>query len=298
MIAKYLQEHSPKKAPKSHVRDRSLANHLLQHFGGYTLHEISPHLIYQYKVKRLQEGAAPKTLNNELFLMGHAFNLASKEWEWIRENPVKKVSKEKVNNVIDRWLTFQEEERLLAASPEWLREIILFALNTGMRQGEILDLQWPMVDLSRKTVTILEQKNKGKDTLPLNASALEVLKRRGRVRSIKSNLVFYNGNQNRINARNLQRAFDSVLKKAGIEKFRFHDLRHTWATRLIQAGVDSYTVQRLGRWKSSTMVMRYAHHCAESLRRGAETLDRLCKKSSTNLAQSNKKRLTPVELTP
>lgn len=247
-------------------------------------------VIYGYKVGRRKEGAAPKTINNELVLMHHAYNLAMKEWEWVSDNPVSKVSKEKVNNEIIRWLTPDEERRLLGASPNWLKEIIVFALNTGLRQGEILELIWNQVDLSKKTFTILEQKNKGKDTLPLNKTAMEILIVKDKVRSIKNSLVFYNGNGNRIDKSNLSRAFRSVVKKARIEKFRFHDLRHTWATKLIQNGVDIYTVQRLGRWKTIQMVMRYAHHHAESLRSGVEVLDRMPNEISTILAQSHEER--------
>jgi hypothetical protein len=86
-------------------------------------------------------------------------------------------------------------------------------------------------------------------------------------------------------ARNLLRAFYPAMRKAGITRFRFHDLRHTFATRLIQAGVDVYTVQKLGRWKTISMVLRYAHHQPESLRGGAEVLDRLRRESGTKLAQ-------------
>lgn len=93
----------------------------------------------------------------------------------MKENPVKKVSKEKANNMIERWLTLEEEQKLLASSPRRLKEIITFAINTGLLLSEILDLKWPRVDLSRKTITILEeQKNKGRDTLPLSEGALTV----------------------------------------------------------------------------------------------------------------------------
>jgi len=133
----------------------------------------------------------------------------------------------------------------------------------------------PRVDLSRKTITILEeQKNKGKDTLPLNENAKKILEGRRRLSS-GSEYVFYNGNCGRIDGGDLRRAFYSVAKKAKIKRLRFHDLRHTFATRLVQAGVDIYTVQRLGRWKNISMVMRYAHHYPESLRSGVEVLDKL-----------------------
>jgi integrase len=176
-------------------------------------------------------------------------------------------------------------------SPGWLKEIITFAINTGLRMSEILDLRWPQVDLSRKTITILEeQKNRGRDTLPLSEGALAVLKERARVRSIKTDLVFMTGNATRIESRNLHRAFYGALEKSKIKHLRFHDLRHTFATRLVQAGVDLYTVQKLGRWKTVSMVMRYAHHHPESLRCGVEALDKL-KKVSTILAQSTTKGL-------
>jgi integrase len=275
MMEKYLEEHSKKnKAPRSYQRDKSLRKHLVDFFGELPLVEITPSLIGAYKVKRREEGASPRTVNYELALMSHAFNLAIREWEWIQENPVKKVSKEKVNNHVERWLTFAEEKKLLESSSDWLKEIIIFAINTGLRQSEILDLKWPQVDLARRTITILEQKNQGRDTLPLNENAKKILEARRKLAN-GSEYVFYNGNSGRIDGGNLRRAFYSVAKKAKIRRLRFHDLRHTFATRLVQAGVDLYTVQKLGRWKNISMIMRYAHHYPESLRSGVEVLDKL-----------------------
>jgi len=290
MMERYMEEHSARnKAPTSHTRDKSLKDHLVGFFGDLTLAEITPNLISEYKTKRRDEVAAPQTVNNELGLMSHAFNLAIREWEWVKENPVKKVSKEKVNNLIERWLTLEEQKNLLASSPNWLQEIVLFAVNTGLRQGEILDLKWSQVDLTRKTITILEQKNQGKDTLPLNESALGVLEERSKDRHGETEYVFHTRNCTRILSPNLQQAFYSALRKSGIEKLRFHDLRHTFATRLVQAGFDLYTVQKLGRWKNISMIMRYAHHYPESLRSSVEVLDKIGRKISTNLAQPSEK---------
>ncbi len=148
-------------------------------------------------------------------------------------------------------------------------------MNTGLRQGEILSLRWSQIDSGRRTLTILEQKNRGRDTLPLNGKAVEVLRRRAKIRHIKTDLVFYSGNGTRINDGNLRRAFYSAVRKAGIERLGFHDLRHTCFTRMVQAGVDPYTVQRPGRWKGISMVMRYAHHSPESLRGGVEAIDKV-----------------------
>ena len=295
-MEKYMAEHSARnKAQTSHIRDRSLKDHLLNCFGDLTLTEITPKLISEYKTKRREEEAAPKTINNELILMGHAFSLAVKEWEWVRDNPVSRVSKEKVNNQVERWLTFEEEKRVVAASPKWLQEIVTFAVETGLRLGEILNLRWPQVDLFRRTFTILEQKNKDIDTLPLNKTAMEILKARVKVRHIRSNYVFLNRVGGKINQRNVIRAFHTALKRLknpAIAPCRFHDLRHTFATRLVQAGKDIYTVQKLGRWKTISMVTRYAHHYPESLRSGIEALDLVREEISTNLAQSKEKEVT------
>lgn len=294
MAEKYLKEHSRRnKTPKSYRRDIELAAHLNQFFSDTVLTEITPRKIAEYKVMRRNEGAAPRTINYELSFISHAFNLAIREWEWLNDNPVSRVSREKVVDTRERWLTFEEEERLLKASPGWLSELVIFSVETGLRQSEVLNLRWPHVDLFRKTITILEQKNRGKDTLPLSERAFEVLKARAKVRRIKNDLVFYNQNGGVIDARDLLRSFYSAVKKAGLEPLRWHDLRHTFATRLVQAGVDLYTVQKLGRWKEIKMVERYAHHYPESLRRGVEILERARQESVTILSQLGVDRVGP-----
>ncbi|PKN33229.1 MAG: site-specific integrase [Deltaproteobacteria bacterium HGW-Deltaproteobacteria-19] len=291
LMDRYMKEHSAvNKAPRSYQRDKVLEKHLRRAFGKMILTEIQPKMIADYKTKRREEGVSPRTINYELILMGHAFNLAMKEWQWVNDNPVMRVRKERVNNIIERWLTLEEEEKLLAASPKWLQEIIIFAIHTGFRQGEILDLKWSQVDFQRRTVTLLEQKNRSVDTLPLNATALGVLQERLRVRSDKTDHVFYSKNFTRIDCCNLIRSFKIAIRNAKIQKLRFHDLRHTFATRLVQNGVDLFAVQKLGRWKSTEMIKRYAHHNPESLRARIEVMDTLRKPVITILSQPQKNR--------
>lgn len=286
MMAKYLSEHSaPNKAATSSRRDLSLAKRLLEVFGDMTVTAIGRRHVAAYKAKRRADHAAPKTINNELVLMSHAFTVAIREWEWLNENPVTLVSKERVQNHLERWLTAEEEANLVAVAPGWLREIIIFAIETGLRESEILNLQWSHVDLFRKTIAILEQKNRGRDTLPVSSHALDMLKERARVRQLTCPYVFFNSKGKRIRPSNLWRAFDRARDKAGLTAVRFHDLRHTFATRLVQNGVDLYTVQKLGRWKTLTMVTRYAHHHPESLRAGIATLDQV-RARSTKSSQS------------
>ena len=285
MVEKYMKEYSiPKKA--SSKRDQTSLLHLKPFFGNCLLPEVTPSLLNEYKVMRRLEGATPASINREMALMKHAFSLAVREWEWTRDNPVKKISMEKENNKRDRWLTRDEEKRLLEDAPPWLREIIVFALNTGMRLGEILSLTWKAVDLKRRTAMILKSKNGERRTIPLNEAAIEVLKGKSKIRSLKTNLVFYNENHNQYDYSNLEKAFRSALDKAGIEDFRFHDLRHCFATKLVQRGVDLYKVQLLLGHKTPLMTQRYAHHYPESLREGVEALGQVDEKSITILAQS------------
>ena len=298
LMDKYLVEHSAvNKAASSHKRDKSLSAHLNKVFGEIYLTDIAPKMISEYKTTRRNEGASPRTINYELVLMSHTFNLACGEWELVKENPVKKVEKEKVRNQIERWLSADEEKRLLKASPKWLQEIIVFAINTGMRQSEILDLKWSQIDFSRGTLTISEQKNEETDTLPLNKTALMILEEKFKLRKEEVDYVFTSQNGTRMGKRNLFRAFDNARIRAKVQNFRFHDLRHTFATRLVQKGADLYKVQKLGRWKTLSMVTRYGHHNAESLRSVIEIMDEGIEKGIiTNLAQSQKNQVTRSSL--
>ena len=212
-----------------------------------TITEVTPSLLNEYKVMRRLAGATPATINREMALMKHAYSLAVREWEWTRDNPVKKISMEKENNKRDRSLTDEEEKKLLEGASEWLREIIVFALNTGMRLAEILSLTWKAVDLDRRTAIIFKSKNGERRTIPLNEMASEVVKGRSKVRSRKTDLVFYDENHSEYDYSSLEKAFRSALAKAKIEDFRFHDLRHCFATKLVQRGVDLYKVQLLFR---------------------------------------------------
>lgn len=292
MMDRYMAEHSiPNKA--SSEKDRSSLTHLLPFFGSYRISQIKPSRINEYKGKRRLEEASPCTINRELALMKHAYSLALKEWEWVHDNPVKKVSMEKEPPSRDRWLTDEEEETLLSVSPLWLRPMILFAVETGCRRGEMLSLSWRSVDLSRRVITINRSKTGEKRSIPLTQLAVDVLKEREneKVRSIKEDLVFAYPPGKRVNPYTLKSAFEKAMERAHIEDFRWHDLRHTFASRLAQAGIDPYAIQRLMGHKSFSTTQRYAHHHVESLRRGIETLEARrvqgTKGPSTKLAQSS-----------
>jgi len=226
-----------------------------------------------HKHKRLDGGFKPGTVNRELATMKKAFNLAIKEWEWIKENPVARVSLEQEDKRV-RWLTDEEEKRVLEKCPEWLRELAIFALNTGMRRGEIFSLTWKGVDLFRKTITIFKSKNKEVRTIPMNQRVLDLLKSKSKVRSIKTDLVFHNEKHKPICHSILHRQFHIASNEAGIQDLRWDDLRHCFATKLVREGKDLYKVQKLLGHKTPIMTQRYAHHDIESLRDAVEVLDK------------------------
>lgn len=283
LMERFEQEHIPKKA--SQRAYFGYTKRLRGFFGSLVLAQVTPKVIVQYKNQRYADGVSPATINRELAVMKKAFNLARKEWEWCRDNPVSRVSLEKENNKRDRWLTHEEEARLLAACSPWVKEIVVFALNTGMRMGEILALTWAGVDLFRRTVTVFRSKNGERRTIPVNQTVLEILKEKVRVRSIHQDLVFSSQAGTMVDHNNLRRGFRAAIKTAKIADLHFHDLRHTFATRLTQGGIDLYKVQRLLGHKSPIMTQRYAHHYPETLRDGVEYLDR-AKAVSTISAQS------------
>ena len=138
LMDRYLREHASRRS--GYRRYVNMVTNLAAYFGNPKLDHVTPKTIVAYKNKRYADGVTPATINRELALMKKAFNLACREWEWTKDNPVCRVSMERENNTRDRWLTCEEERRLLAASAPWLQEVIVFAIHTGMRCGEILNL--------------------------------------------------------------------------------------------------------------------------------------------------------------
>ncbi len=239
-------------------------------------------MILSYKNKRLEQGAAQNTILNELGMLRNALNKAKHIWHWIRHNPFSDLQLGLKANFIDRWLTEEEEQLLLekAAGRVYgqLPDIILLDLHTGLSQEELLNLKLTQIDFSRRTLTSTRKKTMKKDkptrTIPLNSVACSILMRRAKLNS-GSKYVFYNSAGNRIDAGRLKREFIKAVKESGIDHFRFHDLRHTFATRLVQKGVDLYKVAKLLGHSSVTVTERYAHHCPESLRTGVEILENI-----------------------
>ena len=162
---------------------------------------------------------------------------------------------------------------------------IVFAIYTGMRMGEILALTWAGVDLFRRTVTVFRSKNGERRTIPVNTTVLDLLKGKYAAHLGTIDIVFHSDSHTPLDGSNIRRALTTALDSAKIQDLHFHDLRHTFATRMVQAGIDLYKVQRLLGHKSPIMTQRYAHHYPESLREGVDALE-AGRSVSTNLAHA------------
>jgi len=269
MVEKYMRK-------DAHSRDATSIKPLKEFFGGFLLCKITTPLVADYQDERL-DGVAEATVYQELSLLRRMFNVARKRWQWVKENPVSDGDLQFSignRNARDRWLTVEEEQVLLAnaTNPIWLRLLLTAALHTGMRRGELLALSWKDVDFEARLIRIEKSKNGEKRSVPMSQTLCDTLKAI-KVRDI-SGRVFP------MSIRSVRCAYDKTLEKTGITDFHFHDMRHAFATRLVQNGVGLYKVQKLLGHKSVTMTQRYAHHYPESLRSSVEVLDHV-----TNLSQ-------------
>lgn len=260
-------------------RDQIFVNHFIPFFKGMMLRQITPMLIEDYKRKR-KEKVSGSTVNKELSCLKHMFNMAIDE-SIVVENPVKKVRFFRENSQKERILTDTEEEELLRHVNGYLKDIIIIALNTGMRRGEILNLKWGNMDLERKFIFVERTKSGKVRNIPMN-SLLENTLVGLWLRKADEEYVFWNTKSGKP-IQDVKKSFKSACREAGIENLRFHDLRHTFATRLVESGVDIVTVAELLGHSSLRMTMRYSHPSPDHKRKAVENLVKTDKRKSPEL---------------
>ncbi len=262
---RWLKEKAHK---KSYRDDVARIRWFTRHLRGRTLDQVSRELIDRL-ISRGLSRRSDRTKDLYVALIRAIFRKAMREWEWIDTMPAFRTYA-KGGKVRVRYLTHGQAEAVLARLPEHQREVVLFALATGLRQRNILDLTWDRVDLDRRLATIEGHDTKNGEALgvPLNEVAVAVLERQ--LGKHKRNVFTYRGKPLRTAN---TRAWRAALKACGIRDFRWHDLRHTWATWLRQNDVPTWVLQELGGWKSETMVRRYAHMSVKHLQPYADQLN-------------------------
>jgi excisionase family DNA binding protein len=252
--------------------DYCLEAHLKPFFGKLDLGAITPLDIERYRAKRLEAGIKKSTSNRELALLKRMFHLAA-DWGYSNENPVAKVKLfSERDNLKERVLTAEEEPKLLAHCAPHLRPIVVFALNTGMRRGEILGLRWDEVDPAGRSVLVKRTKGGRDRIVPLNDAAAGVIKAQ---REKSPGSYVFPSTKGKEFMRTVDHSFRRACRLAGIVGLRFHDLRHTFATRLIRRGADIITVQALLGHYAVTVTQRYTHSGADEKRRAVEALARV-----------------------
>lgn len=254
---------------------------LLDSFGGKRADGITLAEVERFK-HALAERVSVATVNRNLTLLRAIFNRGIRHGR-IESSPMRAMKLDKENNWRRRVLSAVEEPRLMHALPKRLRPLAVAALHTGMRLGELLALTWKDIDLAAGTITIREAKS-GEGRIawmsPVAIATLKTLRRHqirggsagGNLTTMRERYVFQEA---RGSARtSLWRDWHPALRKAKIADLHFHDLRHTYASRLVSDGVDLYTVKTLLGHKTMRMTERYAHVAADHLRQAVARLVR------------------------
>ncbi len=233
-------------------------------FGDTPLAQITTWQIEKWKAeggKRLN----PVTVNRRLTVIKHMFKQAV-EWDLVKSNPATLVKRFTVNSERTRFLSQDEIQTLLETCEKqitspWLLPLVTLALNTGMRKGELLRLKWENLDLERGSITIIQSKTLRRKTIAINEPAREALNWLQENRYGELLLMWPWGDP--IGKVTVYDAFKKACSTAGITDFRFHDLRHTFASHLVMAGVDLVTVKELLGHKTINMTNRYTHLAQE-----------------------------------
>jgi len=282
----YLNTHCKNNNRSWKHADTANIKSLKRYLSGKYLHEITLLDIERFKADRLKEGVTPATVNRALTSLKSLYNRAI-EWGKITENPAQKVRLFRENNQRVRFLEEEEITQLVDVCPEHLRPIVIIALNTGIRKAKILGLKWRDIDIKRNIIHLYNTKNEERREVPMN----DIVKRTLIKVSKHSDSQYIFHNTYGKPYKDIRRVFVAALKKAGIKNFKFHDLRHTFASHLVMSGVDLNTVRELLGHKSLKMTLRYSHLSPQHRQRAVDILCRKLGKNSpetvTNLPQKD-----------
>lgn len=266
LIDRYAKEILPHK-PKSIVAQQAQLNWWKKQIGDYSLADITPALLIEYRSKLLEEPhqrnlkRTSSTANRYFAALSHTFTMAIKEWGWLQDNPILKVTKLKEPRGRTRYLSDDERDRLLkgckASQSPYLYILVALALSTGARKMEIVGLKWQDVDLERSLIFLHDTKNGDKRSLPLVSVAKELMKQHYQQRNDKTDLVFPSKNLKK--PIDIRTPFKTVIKKCEIKDFRWHDLRHSAASYLAMNGASAPEIAAVLGHKTLSMVKRYAH---------------------------------------
>lgn len=285
-LAKRYIEYVDLRNPKRKLWAEQYLEFWIEELGDYVLSDITKTLIIEKRDKLLTskgrnvERRTPATVNRYMTMLSHTFTIAINEWEWLEDHPMRKIAKLPEPRGRIRFLDDDERKRLLIAckdvrGAENLHLLVVLALSTGARHGELINLRWQHVDLKRRAIVLHDTKNKERRVLPLARHVFDMLNAHHQARSIATDLVFPAPRKLHA-AWSSRAAWEAALKKAKIEDFRFHDLRHSAASYLAMNGASLAEIAEVLGHKTLAMVKRYAHlseaHTASVVERMSEKI--------------------------
>ncbi|ECQ7478858.1 site-specific integrase [Salmonella enterica] len=314
---RWLEEKAEKKSLKD---DRSRMAFWLAHFEGVRLKDVTEQKIYsavnkmsnrkQLEIWKIKAAVAQKngepapvysakpvttsTKAKHLALMKAILRAAERDWKWLEKAPVIKIPSVRHKRV--RWLEKEEAKRLIDECPEPLKSVVKFALATGLRKSNIMNLEWQQIDMQRRVAWVNPEDSKSNRAIgvALNDTACKVL--RDQIGKHHKWVFVHTTAAKRADGTSTpavrkmridsKTSWLSACRRAGIEDFRFHDLRHTWASWLIQSGVPLSVLQEMGGWESIEMVRRYAHLAPNHLTEHARKIDDIFGDDVPNMSHS------------
>lgn len=313
---RWLREKSDKRSLDD---DKSRIGFWLEHFRGVGLSEITEVKIYdavdnminrrhllnweamrdsrlragrpfpEYKPKPVAQG----TKATHLAFIRALLKMAADKWKWLDKAP--SITSPKPKNTRVRWLTPDESQRLFAELAPHFFPVVMMALNTGLRRSNVINLEWSQINMEQRIAWVHPEDAKAGKAIgiPLNETACGIL--RGQIGKhdrwvfVHTKAAYRNDGTKTAAVRKMRgdsnKAWQGALRRAGIKNFRFHDLRHTWASWLVQSGVSLLALKEMGGWESLEMVQRYAHLAASQLASNADKLDAILQRNGTNTAQ-------------
>jgi len=267
-IKKYQKLVSPTKTESTQTRDGYMFAHIKSHFGDPLLQRITPEQVETYKANRGTE-VKHSTVNRELDLLKGLLTQAV-TWGYLKVSPAVLLRRYKVNVVEPRFFTLDEGKRLIQAAHGQMKTFLTVALHTGLRKGELFALRWQDINFKRAELRVRKSKGKRFRVIPLNAVATKML--HPHPRHINSNFVFHNADGSCW--KDVRGSLKGALERAGLPKIRVHDLRHSFVSNLVMAGVDIRTVKELAGHRDITTTMKYAHLEPGALRVSVAMLER------------------------
>lgn len=282
----FLEKYSKVNKKSWNTSDWVYLRRLKPKFGNHELSRISPEMIEEYKAERLATGIKKCSVNREVSCLRKIFNVAI-DWAYAADNPVRKVKlySEK-ENIRERILAEDEEERLLSVSYQHLKPMLIVALNSGMRKSEVFNLKWQNVNFETRQISIKESKGGRERKIPIN-STLSSLLHALKSRNGQSEYVFTNPKTGKPFT-DVKKSFDTACTNADIDDLRFHDLRHTFATRLVRRGVDLVIIKELMGHASIVTTQRYLHSQADVKFQAVEALTAKPKKPDLEWQMNDK----------